>query len=143
MEKLVEQRTRKMVREMEKRAVAAEQSAATLSAQLLEKEIERHVVEAATKLGLRATAIPDIELRARTSPRTMWRYSARKCRKSCLMTFQRRQIPGQGSGQRGPNHGRASGFQRKLWLPLVSLLVLAASFRNTACFQPLCVWFVW
>jgi hypothetical protein len=65
-EKLVENRTKKMRSELEQRAVAAEQSAATLSAQLLEKEIERHVVEGATKLGLRATAIPDIKLRARS-----------------------------------------------------------------------------
>jgi hypothetical protein len=65
-EKLVENRTKKILGEMEKRVVSAEQSAATLSAQLLEKEIERNVVEAATKLGLRATAIPDIKLRARS-----------------------------------------------------------------------------
>ncbi len=64
-EKLVENRTRKAVGEWEKRAQAAEQQAATLSAQLLEKEIERNVVEAATKLGLRGSAIPDIKGRAR------------------------------------------------------------------------------
>ena len=51
---------------MEKRLQSAEQQASALSAQLLEKEIERHVVEAATKLGLRASAIPDIKARARS-----------------------------------------------------------------------------
>lgn len=44
---------------------SAEQQASSLSAQLLEREIERNVVEAATKLGLRASAIPDIKSRAR------------------------------------------------------------------------------
>ncbi len=64
--KLVENRTKKILGEMEKRALTAEQSAASLSAQLLEGQIERHVVEAGTKLGLRASAIPDIKLRARS-----------------------------------------------------------------------------
>ena len=64
-EKLVENRTKKIVSEAEKRAQSAEQHAAALSARLLENEIERNVVEAATKLGLRASAIPDIKLRAR------------------------------------------------------------------------------
>ena len=36
-----------------------------LSAQLLEKELERHVVETATKLGLRPSAIPDLKARSR------------------------------------------------------------------------------
>ena len=65
-EKLVENRTKKILGEMEKRALTAEQSAATLSAQLLEGQIERHVVEAGTKLGLRASAIPDLKSRARS-----------------------------------------------------------------------------
>ena len=65
-EKLVEKRTKAIVGEAEKRMQTAEAHAATVSAQLLEKEIERNVVEAATKLGLRATAIPDIKLRARS-----------------------------------------------------------------------------
>ena len=65
-EKLVENRTKKILGEMEKRAQSAEQQALTLSAQLLEKEIERHVVEAGTKLGLRASAIPDLKGRARS-----------------------------------------------------------------------------
>lgn len=64
-EKLVEKRTKAILGEMEKRAVSAEQQASALSAQLLEKEIERNVVEAGTKLGLRASAIPDIKSRAR------------------------------------------------------------------------------
>src|SRR5688572_20573724 len=45
-EKLVEKRTRGILSEMEKRLQSAEQQAAALSAQLLEKEIERNVVEA-------------------------------------------------------------------------------------------------
>jgi hypothetical protein len=65
-EKLVENRTKKILGEMEKRLQGAEQQASSLSAQLLEKEIERNVVEAATKIGLRASAIPDIKLRARS-----------------------------------------------------------------------------
>jgi len=64
-EKLVEKRTKGILGDMEKRLHAAEQSASSLSAQLLEKEIERNVVEAATKLGLRPSAIPDIKARAR------------------------------------------------------------------------------
>lgn len=36
-----------------------------MSTQLLEKEIERNVVETGTKLGLRASAIPDLKGRAR------------------------------------------------------------------------------
>ena len=64
-EKLVENRTKKILGDMEKRLLGAEQQASTLSAQLLEKEIERHVVEAGTKLGLRASAIPDLKGRAR------------------------------------------------------------------------------
>ena len=65
-EKLVEKRTKGVLSDMEKRLNGAEQQASALSAQLLEKEIERNVVEAATKLGLRASAIPDIKLRARS-----------------------------------------------------------------------------
>jgi hypothetical protein len=64
-EKLVEKRTKGIVSDMEKRLQSAEQQASVLSAQLLEKEIDRNVVEAATKLGLRASAIPDIKARAR------------------------------------------------------------------------------
>ena len=64
-EKLVENRTKKILGDMEKRASSAEQQASSLSAQLLEKEIERNVVEAGTKLGLRASAIPDLKGRAR------------------------------------------------------------------------------
>ena len=64
-EKLVENRTKKIVGDLEKRLHGAEQQASSLSAQLLEKEIERHVVEAGTKLGLRASAIPDLKGRAR------------------------------------------------------------------------------
>lgn len=64
-EKLVENRTKKILGDMEKRASSAEQLASSLSAQLLEKEIERNIVEAGTKLGLRATAIPDLKGRAR------------------------------------------------------------------------------
>ena len=64
-EKLVENRTKKILGEMEKRASNAEQLASSLSAQLLEKEIERNVVEAGSKLGLRASAIPDLKGRAR------------------------------------------------------------------------------
>jgi hypothetical protein len=65
-EKLVEKRTKAILADMEKRLQGAEQQASALSAQLLEKEIERNVVEAATKLGLRASAIPDIKGRARS-----------------------------------------------------------------------------
>jgi hypothetical protein len=65
-EKLIENRTKKILGDMEKRAAAAEQQASSLSAQLLENQIERNVVEAATKIGLRASAIPDIKLRARS-----------------------------------------------------------------------------
>ncbi len=65
-EKLVENRTKKILGDMEKRAQSAEQQASSLSAQLLEKEIERNVVEAGTKLGLRASAIPDLKGRARS-----------------------------------------------------------------------------
>ena len=65
-EKLVEKRTKAVLGEMEKRLQGAEQQASALSGQLLEKEIERNVVEAATKLGLRASAIPDIKARARS-----------------------------------------------------------------------------
>ena len=65
-EKLVEKRTRAALADVEKRLHSAEQQAATLSAQLLEKEIERHVVESATKLGLRPSAIPDIKARSRS-----------------------------------------------------------------------------
>ena len=64
-EKLVEKRTKSILGEMEKRLQSAEQQASSLSAQLLEKEIDRHVVEAASKIGLRASAIPDIKSRAR------------------------------------------------------------------------------
>ncbi len=64
-EKLVENRTKKILGDMETRLQHAEQSASTLSAQLLEKEIERNVVEAGTRLGLRASAIPDLKGRAR------------------------------------------------------------------------------
>ena len=64
-EMLVEKRTKGIVSDMEKRLHRAEQQASALSAQLLEKEIDRNVVEAATKLGLRASAIPDIKARAR------------------------------------------------------------------------------
>ena len=64
-EKLVEKRTKTALAELEKRLHGAEQQAATLSAQLLEKELERHVVETATKLGLRPSAIPDIKARSR------------------------------------------------------------------------------
>jgi len=64
-EKLVENRTKKILGEMEKRLLGAEQQASALSAQLLEKEIERSVVEAGTKLGLRPSAIPDLKFRAR------------------------------------------------------------------------------
>ena len=66
MEKLVENRTKKILGDMEKRLQGAEQQASSLSAQLVEREIERNVVEAASKIGLRASAIPDIKLRART-----------------------------------------------------------------------------
>ncbi len=65
-EKLVENRTKKILGEMEKRLQGAEQQASSLSAQLLEIEIERNVVEAGTKLGLRAPAIPDLKSRARS-----------------------------------------------------------------------------
>ena len=65
-EKLVENRTKKILGDMEKRLQGAEQQASSLSAQLVEREIERNVVEAASKIGLRASAIPDIKLRART-----------------------------------------------------------------------------
>ena len=65
-EKLVEKRTKAVLADMEKRLQGAEQQASTLSGQLLEKEIDRNVVEAATKLGLRASAIPDIKARARS-----------------------------------------------------------------------------
>ena len=64
-EKLVEKRTKAILADMEKRLQSAEQSASTLSGQLLEKEIDRNIVESATKLGLRASAIPDIKARAR------------------------------------------------------------------------------
>lgn len=64
-EKLVEKRTKGILDTMEKRLQSAEQAASALSAQLLEKEIERNVVEAGTKLGLRSSAIPDIKARAR------------------------------------------------------------------------------
>ena len=65
LEKLVENRTKKILGDMETRLQCAEQSASSLSAQLLEKEIERNVVEAGTRLGLRASAIPDLKGRAR------------------------------------------------------------------------------
>ena len=55
-EKLVEKRTKAILAEMEKRLQGAEQAASSLSGQLLEKEIDRNVVESATKLGLRASA---------------------------------------------------------------------------------------
>ena len=64
-EKLVEKRTKSLLGEMEKKLQHAMTQASTLSAQLLEREIDRNVVEAATKLGLRASAIPDIKARAR------------------------------------------------------------------------------
>ncbi len=65
-EKLVEKRTKAILADMEKRLQGAEQQASTLSGQLLEREIDRNIVEAATKLGLRASAIPDIKFRARS-----------------------------------------------------------------------------
>ncbi len=65
-EKLVEKRTKAVLADVEKRAKGAEEQAASLSARLLEAEIERNVVEAGTKLGLRASAIPDIKARARS-----------------------------------------------------------------------------
>ena len=65
-EKLVEKRTKAILTDMEKRLQTAEQAASSLSGQLLEKEIDRNIVEAATKLGLRASAIPDIKARARS-----------------------------------------------------------------------------
>ena len=65
-EKLVEKRTKPLLTEMEKRLKAAEAQAASLSTQLFEREIERNVVEAATQLGLRPSAIPDIKARARS-----------------------------------------------------------------------------
>ncbi len=66
-EKLVESRTKKILGDAEKRAQSAEQRAASLSARLLENEIERDVIEAGTKLGLRASAIPDLKSRARNT----------------------------------------------------------------------------
>ena len=65
-EKLVEKRTKPLLTDLEKRLKAAEAQAATLSTQLFEREIERNVVETASKLGLRASAIPDIKARARS-----------------------------------------------------------------------------
>ena len=70
-EKLVAKRTQAALADVEKRLHSAEQQAARLSAQLLEKEIERHVVESATKLGLRPSAIPDIK-----AERGNWRSAA-------------------------------------------------------------------
>ena len=64
-EKLVEKRTKAILADMEKRLQTAEQASSSLSGQLLEKEIDRNIVESATKLGLRASAIPDIKARAR------------------------------------------------------------------------------
>ena len=65
-EKLVEKRTKPLLTDIEKRLKVAEAQAAQLSTQLFEREIERNVVEAASKLGLRPSAIPDIKSRARS-----------------------------------------------------------------------------
>jgi len=64
-EKLVERRIKAVVGEWEKRATAAEQQAAALNAQLVETEINRGVITATSKLGLRPSAMPDITARAR------------------------------------------------------------------------------
>ncbi len=64
LEKLVEKRIKAALSEPEKRAMAADQRAAMLEARLVETEISRSVVEATTKLGLRATAVVDITARA-------------------------------------------------------------------------------
>ncbi len=63
-EKLIEKRTRAAVSEWEKRTQSAEGQLVTLTARLVETEINRSAVEAATKLGLRPTALADIQARA-------------------------------------------------------------------------------
>lgn len=65
-EKLIEKRTKTAIGEWEKRTQAAEAQAAALCTQLVEREIERNVVEAGSRLGLRASAIPDLKARARS-----------------------------------------------------------------------------
>src|SRR5688572_21833148 len=65
-EKLVVARVKAAVEPIEKRAVAAEQSAAKISERLADIEINRAAIVAATKMGLRPSAIPDLTLRART-----------------------------------------------------------------------------
>lgn len=65
-EKIVLARVKTAIEPIEKRAQAAEQSAVKLSERLAEIEINRAAIVAATKLGLRASAIPDLTLRART-----------------------------------------------------------------------------
>ncbi len=65
-EKLVIARVRAAVEPVEKRAAAAEQSAARIADRLAEIEINRAAIVAGTKLGLRPSAIPDLASRART-----------------------------------------------------------------------------
>ena len=64
-EKIVLARLKAALDPVEKRAQAAEQSAAKMTDRLAEIEINRGAIVAATKLGLRPTAIPDLTLRAR------------------------------------------------------------------------------
>jgi hypothetical protein len=65
-EKIVLARVKTAIEPIEKRAQAAEQSAAKVSERLADIEINRAAIVAATKMGLRPSAIPDLTLRART-----------------------------------------------------------------------------
>jgi hypothetical protein len=65
-EKIVLARVKAAIDPIEKRAQAAEQSAAKTSERLADIEINRAAIVAATKMGLRPSAIPDLTLRART-----------------------------------------------------------------------------
>ena len=63
-EKLVERRVQAAVGDWEKRSIAAEQQVSSLTARMVETEIKRAAVEAATKLGLRGSAVQDLQARA-------------------------------------------------------------------------------
>jgi len=65
-EKIVLARVKAAIEPIEKRAQAAEQSAVKVSERLADIEINRAAIVAGSKLGLRASAIPDLTLRART-----------------------------------------------------------------------------
>ena len=63
-EKVVERRVKAAVGDWEKRTAAAEQQLGALNARMVETEINRAAVESALKLGLRGSAVQDLQARA-------------------------------------------------------------------------------